>query len=409
MQHSKAAMTTQLENALTRLIEDRDFLAIASSRRRFNIFDAIGGQRAELRHSNFLSFILSPNRLHGLGARPLQLLLRAFLEKLTPEQRPVSSLQVAVADLDDVVLHRELDYIDILIEVRDLKLVIVIENKVGAKAGLGQLQRYQTAVKARYPAWRKLHVFLTPTGADAEHPDYLSFSYSELAKIMERMLEENGTANSDTLLVLRHYIEMLRRHVVDDEELRDLAIKVYERHAGALDFILKCKPQGTNLMPVATALIEKNNSLVQDRHSSTIFRFLPAGWLKIPALNKCPAESWTKTGHNVLFELKSFKFEGEFSDRLLLSLILGPCDAKLRRYLFDQVHDRREAFKNPNKSIGQSWVTIFSRELLNEASAENMEEDEKRTTIEKHWREFEADDLPRLSSAVAKIAESAPL
>jgi hypothetical protein len=103
-----------IEAALSKLIDDRDFIEIDESRNRFNIFDALGAQRGELRHSNFLRFLLSPSAPHGLGARPLQKILRLLLDKLPSEQRPVSSLEVAISDLDDTVVYRELDYIDIL-------------------------------------------------------------------------------------------------------------------------------------------------------------------------------------------------------------------------------------------------------------------------------------------------------
>ncbi len=33
----------------------------------FNIFEAIGAVRMELRHSDFLAFLLDPNQSHGLG------------------------------------------------------------------------------------------------------------------------------------------------------------------------------------------------------------------------------------------------------------------------------------------------------------------------------------------------------
>ena len=70
---------------------------------------------------------------------------------------------------------------------------------------------------------------------------------------------------------------------MEDDTLRNLAVKLYERHADALDFIFKCKPQGTSLLPIAQTLVEKTPGLKQDRHSSTIFRFFPTKWLDMPA------------------------------------------------------------------------------------------------------------------------------
>jgi hypothetical protein len=201
---------------------------------------------------------------------------------------------------------------------------------------------------------------------------------------------------------------MLRRNIVEDDALRNLAVKLYERHADALDFIFKWKPQGTSLLPIAQALVEKTSGLTQDRHSSTIFRFFPTAWLDIPALKSCPIENWTKTGRNVLFEIKSFKTEGEFSDRILLSLILGPSKLSLRQHFFDSAQARKDVFVNAGKSIGQSWVTIFSRELLSRTAAENMDDLQKQTAITSNWDDFVNRELPRLTDAASEIALNAP-
>ena len=43
---------------------------------KFNIFTALGVVNNEIRHSNFLSWLLSPNESHGLGDYFLALFLR---------------------------------------------------------------------------------------------------------------------------------------------------------------------------------------------------------------------------------------------------------------------------------------------------------------------------------------------
>jgi hypothetical protein len=93
----------------------------------------------------------------------------------------------------------------------------------------------------------------------------------------------------------------------------------------------------------------------------------------------------------------------------LLSLILGPSELSLRRYFFDSVQARRDVFLNAGKSIGQSWVTIFSRELLSPAAAENMDDVQKQTAIADNWGDFVNGELPRLMDAVYAIALKAPM
>lgn len=55
-----------LETSIGELLDDGDFHELDRRLGRFNLFEAVGGVRAELRHSNFLGFVFSPNRSHGL-------------------------------------------------------------------------------------------------------------------------------------------------------------------------------------------------------------------------------------------------------------------------------------------------------------------------------------------------------
>jgi hypothetical protein len=119
------------EDQLSDLLDDPEFQAIGQRFGRFNLFEAIGGVRRELADSNFLTFLLSPNRPHGLGTEPLRRLLRCFVEALPKEKRPLRALDIVTGDLDDAVISRERDNIDLLIELRELRLVVCIENKVG--------------------------------------------------------------------------------------------------------------------------------------------------------------------------------------------------------------------------------------------------------------------------------------
>ena len=224
---------------------------------RFNLFEAVGAVRGELHHSNFLSYLLSPNRGHGLGARPLLEVLRAILERIDPPSRPVMTLELIAGDLDDAIVYRERENIDLLIEIGSLKLVVLVENKIDAKAGDGQLARYRQLVEARYPDHRHLLVFLTPDGAEPDQPEYVVFSYSDLARVLEVLVnDETPSVPSESQMIVRHYVEMLRRHIVEDEHLRDLAVRLYERHSEAFDFVFKCRPEPRSLIHVVRDVLK---------------------------------------------------------------------------------------------------------------------------------------------------------
>src|SRR5204862_508773 len=74
--------------------ENDDLLAVEEQIGRFNIFDALGIARIEIRHSNCLAWLLSPGESHGQGDLFLKSLLMDVLRKsrqegITPPISPV--------------------------------------------------------------------------------------------------------------------------------------------------------------------------------------------------------------------------------------------------------------------------------------------------------------------------------
>ncbi|HEU5368889.1 MAG TPA: PD-(D/E)XK nuclease family protein [Ktedonobacterales bacterium] len=66
---------TLARKALEALVVDNpDLERLEALLERFNIFEAIGAVRQEVRHSDFLAFLLTPQQNHGLGD--------AFLKRL---------------------------------------------------------------------------------------------------------------------------------------------------------------------------------------------------------------------------------------------------------------------------------------------------------------------------------------
>ena|ERR1044072_5899591 len=94
---------SDVEARLADLFDDPDFNTIHTQLSPFNLFEAVGAIRAELRHSNFLAYLLSPNRPHGMGARPLIAVLRAILARVPPQARPISMLELIAGQLDDAI------------------------------------------------------------------------------------------------------------------------------------------------------------------------------------------------------------------------------------------------------------------------------------------------------------------
>src|SRR2546427_3670599 len=102
--------------ALERFVVDNDdLLALESLIGKFNIFDALDIARVEIRHSNFLAFILDPAESHGQGEVFLKAVLIDLLKAAPAGLRPLSPIDLDGTDLQGVEIRREWRHIDLLI------------------------------------------------------------------------------------------------------------------------------------------------------------------------------------------------------------------------------------------------------------------------------------------------------
>src|SRR5438093_10084008 len=111
------------------VVENDDLLQLESHIGRFNIFDALGITRVEIRHSNFLAYILDPAESHGQGQVFLKAVLMDLLKDAPANRRPFSPIELDGTDLRGVVIKREWEQIDLLISCQLPPFVIAIENK----------------------------------------------------------------------------------------------------------------------------------------------------------------------------------------------------------------------------------------------------------------------------------------
>src|SRR5690606_12205461 len=89
--------------ALEAFVVDNDALLELEARiGRFNIFDALGIVRTEIRHSNFLAWLLDPAESHGLGGLFLNAVLMDLLRKTPVEQRLFSPIKLDGGELRGV-------------------------------------------------------------------------------------------------------------------------------------------------------------------------------------------------------------------------------------------------------------------------------------------------------------------
>ena len=301
------------------VVDNEDLEQLEALLAEFNIFEALGAVRQELRHSDFLAFLLDPSQNHGLGDSFLKRLLKRVL--IGAAASPLSAVEIDVADMRGAIVRREWQSIDILIHDPDNRLVCAVENKIGSGEHSGQLRRYQEIVTREFSEDRTVFVYLTPEGDQPSDEVYIPFSYSEIADLVDAMcLAHESTLGPGVRTLMTHYTAMLRRHIMSESEIAELCRRIYRHHKQALDLIYEHRPDiQWDLAELIKGLIREAGSshgLVADHSSKGYLRFGVVEWDAIPA--QLAGRGWTRSRRVLLFEFENAP------DRLRLKFIIGP-------------------------------------------------------------------------------------
>ncbi|MFY3455545.1 PD-(D/E)XK nuclease family protein [Achromobacter xylosoxidans] len=283
-------------------------------RKGFNLFEALNITRQEIRHSRFLAYLLDPNETHGLGDQFLRAILRTTIGD--DSQCPVSRLDVELKDLSDAAVYCERDHFDITVQIPELELLFVIENKVGAAESEAQLVTYRKRAQERYGEYRFLGCFLTPDGYEGADESWFTLSYGAVCEVLTRILGQEALAE-DVTIAIKHYIELVQRRIMASPELVRACREIYLKHRAAFDLIVEHGQQsalGTAFDQFAAA---HPGLAVTTLRSEAVF-FHHESWLQLPGRPVADrVAGWTSD-----FPVR-FWFRVE-ANRLVLCLQMGP-------------------------------------------------------------------------------------
>lgn len=231
------------EEALQNFLLDIECLdALLPWTGKFNMFDVLKISRTEIRHSNMLSWLMNPNENHGMGDTFLKGILQRLVENDSDGWYDI--FNVLLMDFYSFSVMREWKNIDILLTSEDEKTVIAIENKIGSHEHSNQLNRYREILEKEYPKYNRLFIFLTPDGespSDVENWDILT--YSDIVEVLES-INVRIKVLPDVDLMIKNYIDIVRRDIVEDQKLIEICNKIYNKHKKALDLIFDYRKDG---------------------------------------------------------------------------------------------------------------------------------------------------------------------
>lgn len=377
------------------LIDNEDFERLETELSGFNIFEAVGAVRQELRHSDFLSFILNPNKNHGLAELFLKRILIDIISKNNFEE--VSVIDVQLSSFENTEVRREWRNIDLLIMERDLKLVIAFENKIDSGESTHQLVSYSKTLLENFGnEYSILKVFLTPDGISPKHDngDWVIYSYQLISKEIEIILNKyKGTIAPKIFQLVSDYLTLLRRHIVPDQKLVELCRKIYREHSTALDLIYEYKMDiYTELQSHLIDVINGDPDVHLDDCSKTYVRFRTSVFDEIEALDN--GDGWTSTKKILLYEFQNY------GDNLRLKLIIGPGDSSIRKELFELSESKKDLFKGRVNKLSDRWSQILRLDVLNRSYYEELDFAAMKNRIDNFWKGFKNKEFQLINHSI---------
>ncbi len=359
----------------------------------FNVFEALGAVRHELRHSDFLAFLLEPIQNHGLGDEFARLLLQSVLMSARDREFPFSLIDLSIWSLEEIEVYREWQNIDILLIDNVHNFAVIIENKIGSSEHSNQLQRYRQTVAQHFPHLNIIGIFLTPEGDIPSDESYIATDYSTVCKVVERLTEKrSSTLGNDVKTLMIHYTQMLRRHIMSESEIADLCRRIYKKHKQALDLIFEHRPDQLGFMrDLLEGLINNSSLLRLDTISKTLIRYTANEWDKAPLSE---GNGWTKSGRILLFEIYIKQ------DELSSILWIGPGPVETRQALLDMAQADTGTFRAQSKTLRQKYNSIYRKNFLKPKDFEEGQNENLEEKIKKVWDEFMQVDLPKILNAV---------
>lgn len=192
-----------------KFLDDRGYQFLKHKFSEPNIFLVLDNANYEIRHSNFLKWLLDPNEIHGHG----DLFLVEFLQRVGCK----------FDDTHKVQLKREYHGIDLLM--LDESVAIAIENKTKTQDSAGQLEKYRELMNKHFPKHQHHYIYWTVKGEapldakEAKH--WKTYSHQDFVRVLAKA--SNQLQNTKAKSYIQDYVEALQLNLLPKSDYADLA------------------------------------------------------------------------------------------------------------------------------------------------------------------------------------------
>lgn len=343
--------TEELKSSYDKLLKDELFDRLDLGLKNPNIFQVLRIAKNEIRHSNFLSWLLDPNQSHKLG----DIFLKRFLREVFSSDKfsGIDQVDVEGMDLRSAVIHREWKNIDILITLDNV--VVCVENKVLSKEHSNQLKRYKDIIENQYPEHHKTFVFLTPEGDTSENESdtYEPISYEFIISSLERIKSVYGSSlNEQVKNYISDYITIIKRELMGTDELTELSKKIYQNHKELFDFIIERKPDVLDEVRIIFDRLVEERGWILGSPGKSYLRFTT------PIISEL---TYINSNSNGWRNKESFLFEfvlNPSKNRMNSKTVISPSDSNYNTQRLSEILMEIDGFKTP---YGKKWLVNYQK------------------------------------------------
>ncbi len=234
-----------------------------------NVLEITGMGSQEIKHSNVLAWMFGDNQ-HQLGYEILAKFLGKVAAKEGDNESKSDDILVPLRHYAyfpkherDIVIKREWNNIDLLIEDKANHVVIVIENKVWAGESDTQIAAYEATAGKVYPRkgtgasgnsksqedeWDVFYIFLTPDSVEVKNEkaqkNWLIAQYQTIHDIIKAILaNETRDIPDQARMMLESYNDLLiKEGIVSNDKVKELCEKIWKHNKDALDVLIINRP-----------------------------------------------------------------------------------------------------------------------------------------------------------------------
>ena len=205
---------------------------VTQSSKKSNIFEILKIKNMEIRHSNFLGWLLDPEESHNLKNE----FLKGFVQEGINKNK-YTEITVDIDLIDSVKIEREYEDIDLLIESHNV--VFCIENKIFSNEHSDQLKKYKKIVQKEFPNKEKVFIYLTPSGKPSQQETelYLPISYSVVLEVLKHLNIKKIDKNAQIYIL--DYIAILEKDILKNNELKAPLSKLHLEYGEFIKQILE--------------------------------------------------------------------------------------------------------------------------------------------------------------------------